>query len=66
MTRGPSSSDGAPLVVTAAFPFLPATPMMGRKASTYVPANIFVRFQHLLGRRCSFVCGIDMHSIAGR
>jgi len=53
----------APLVVTAAFPFVPADLNMAHMASTYVPADIYTRIQKMLGRKCVFISGIDVHSI---
>ena len=52
-----------PLVLTAAFPFVPAELTLANLASTYLPADVCRRILTMLGRRCALVCGTDVHSI---
>jgi methionyl-tRNA synthetase len=59
-----SASGNSPLIVTSAFPFAPAEINLAHVASTYLPADIYCRYQRTLGRDSRHVCGTDVHSVA--
>ena len=52
------------IIVTAAYPFIPARLNMAHMASTYVPADVYARFIKLLGYNCQFVSATDIHGIS--
>ncbi len=52
------------LLVTAALPYSTGRPHVGHIAGAYLPADIYVRFQRLLGRDVRFICGSDDHGVA--
>lgn len=52
------------LLVTAALPYSNGRPHVGHIAGAYLPADIYVRYQRLLGREVLFVCGSDDHGVA--
>ncbi|MFH0847936.1 MAG: methionine--tRNA ligase [archaeon] len=57
---GGGSSDGPEkLVVTCALPYADGDIHIGGVTSTYLPADIFVRYQRLLGSSVVFVCASD-------
>ncbi|RLF15085.1 MAG: methionine--tRNA ligase, partial [Thermoprotei archaeon] len=49
------------LVVTAALPYANGDLHVGHAISTYIPADIYVRFKRLKGYDVVFVCGSDDH-----
>ncbi len=50
--------------VTAALPYANGPLHIGHIAGAYLPADIYVRFQKLLGKDVVFVCGSDEHGAA--
>ncbi len=52
------------IIVTAAYPFIPAELNMAHMASTYIPADAYSRFIKLLGYDCRFVSATDVHGIS--
>jgi methionyl-tRNA synthetase len=50
------------LVVTSAFPFVPATLTAANFASTYFPADTQVRLRRLLGDEAAHITAVDVHS----
>ena len=51
------------IMVTAAFPFVPANLNIAHFASTYVPADIYTRALNCLGEKAVLVSATDYHSI---
>jgi methionyl-tRNA synthetase len=51
-------------LVTAALPYANGPLHIGHLAGAYLPADIFVRYQRLLGSDVVFVCGSDEHGAA--
>src|SRR5690606_4031076 len=51
------------LLVTAALPYSNGRLHVGHIAGAYLPADIYVRFQRLLGRDVLFICGSDDHGV---
>ena len=37
---------------------------IGHLAGAYIPADIYVRFQRLMGKDIAFICGSDEHGAA--
>lgn len=52
-----------PQLVTAAFPFVPATLGLAHFASTYLPADLLHRTTRFLGGQSALVSATDVHSI---
>lgn len=52
------------IVVTAAYPFIPAEINMAHFASTYIPADICFRFLKEIGKNVTFVSATDVHGIS--
>ncbi|MCI5066732.1 methionine--tRNA ligase [bacterium] len=52
------------LLVTAALPYSNGRLHVGHIAGCYLPADIYVRYQRLIGREVKFVCGSDDHGVA--
>lgn len=52
------------LLVTAALPYSNGRLHVGHIAGAYLPADIYVRYQRLIGRDVRFVCGSDDHGVA--
>jgi methionyl-tRNA synthetase len=48
-------------VVTAALPYANGEQHLGHLKSTYVPADVYVRFLRMLGRPVVFLCATDEH-----
>ena len=46
-------------LITAALPYANGKPHIGHIAGAYLPADIYNRFLHLLGKESWFVCGSD-------
>ena len=51
-------------LVTAALPYANGPLHFGHLAGAYLPADIFVRHQRLMGQRVLFICGSDEHGVA--
>jgi methionyl-tRNA synthetase len=54
------------IVVTAAYPFVPADIEIYHLASTYIPADVQTRFLRALGHDVAFVSGTDVHGVQAR
>jgi methionyl-tRNA synthetase len=50
-----------PILVSVAWPYANADIHVGNLAGAYLPADIFARYQRLLGRRVLMVSGTDAH-----
>lgn len=50
-------------LVTAALPYANGPLHIGHIAGCYLPADIFVRYQRLVGRDVKFICGSDEHGV---
>ncbi|MFM1744537.1 MAG: hypothetical protein RLZZ630_474 [Bacteroidota bacterium] len=50
-------------LVTAALPYANGPLHIGHIAGCYLPADIFVRYQRLMGRDVKFICGSDEHGV---
>ncbi|MEE8107409.1 MAG: methionine--tRNA ligase, partial [Planctomycetota bacterium] len=53
-----------PTLVTAALPYANGAPHFGHMVGAYLPADIYVRFERMLGRDVLFICGSDDHGVA--
>ncbi len=51
-------------LVTAALPYANGPLHIGHLAGAYLPADVYVRYQRLMGREIVFVCGSDEHGAA--
>src|ERR1041385_1337692 len=52
------------ILVTAALPYANGPAHLGHIAGAYLPADIYCRYQRLLGRDVVFICGSDEHGAA--
>ena len=52
------------ITVTAALPYANGPKHIGHLAGAYIPSDVFVRYQRLLGRDVLYVCGSDEHGTA--
>lgn len=52
------------ITVTAALPYANGSKHIGHLAGAYIPSDIYVRYQRLMGRDVLFVCGSDEHGTA--
>jgi methionyl-tRNA synthetase len=50
-------------LITAALPYANGPLHIGHIAGCYLPADIFVRYQRLMGRDVKFICGSDEHGV---
>lgn len=50
-------------LVTAALPYANGPLHIGHIAGCYLPSDIFVRFQRLMGSDVKFICGSDEHGV---
>lgn len=50
-------------IITSAFPFVPAEINIAHLSSTYLPADVYTRYQKLFGNRCCHISATDVHSI---
>jgi methionyl-tRNA synthetase len=57
------SQDPKRYTITAALPYTNGPVHIGHLAGVYVPADIYARFQRLLGKDVAFVCGSDEHGV---
>ncbi len=55
--------DPARILVTAALPYANGPAHLGHLAGAYLPADIYVRYQRLMGRDVLFICGSDEHGV---
>ena len=53
--------DPKPLVVTSALPYSNDRPHLGHLRSTYLPADVFVRYSRRAGRDVIYICATDEH-----
>ena len=51
-------------IVTAALPYANGPLHIGHIAGAYLPSDIFVRYQKLIGNKIIFICGSDEHGAA--
>ena len=51
------------LLVTAALPYANGPLHLGHLAGAYIPADVFVRYQRLMGTELLFICGSDEHGV---
>lgn len=51
-------------LVTSALPYANGPLHIGHLAGAYLPADIYVRFQRLMGKDIAFMCGSDEHGAA--
>jgi len=52
------------ILVTSALPYANGALHLGHLAGAYLPADIYVRYQRLMGRDVVYVCGSDEHGAA--
>ncbi|MCA9582710.1 MAG: methionine--tRNA ligase, partial [Myxococcales bacterium] len=52
------------ILVTAALPYANGPAHLGHFAGCYLPADIYCRYQRLMGRDVAFICGSDEHGAA--
>jgi methionyl-tRNA synthetase len=52
------------ITVTAALPYANGPKHIGHLAGAYIPSDVYVRYQRLMGRDVLFVCGSDEHGTA--
>ncbi|MFM8917693.1 MAG: methionine--tRNA ligase, partial [Bacteroidota bacterium] len=52
-----------PILVTAALPYANGPVHIGHLAGCYIPADVFVRYQRLMGEDVKFICGSDEHGV---
>lgn len=57
-------ANASRLLVTAALPYANGPAHLGHMAGAYLPADIFCRYQRLMGRDVLFICGSDEHGVA--
>lgn len=53
-----------PLLVTSALPYANGPIHFGHIAGAYLPADIYVRYQRLLGTDVVYICGTDEHGVS--
>jgi methionyl-tRNA synthetase len=51
--------DGDNIIITAALPYANGEIHLGHIASTYLPADIFARYNRRIGKQVSYICGTD-------
>jgi methionyl-tRNA synthetase len=51
--------DGDNIIITAALPYANGEIHIGHIASTYLPADIFARYNRRIGKQVSYICGTD-------
>jgi len=52
------------ITITAALPYTNGPIHIGHLAGVYVPADIYARYQRLMGNDVAFICGSDEHGVA--
>jgi methionyl-tRNA synthetase len=58
-----SDKHYARILVTAALPYANGPAHLGHIAGAYLPADIYCRYQRLMGRDVVFICGSDEHGV---
>jgi len=58
------ANNPARYTITAALPYTNGPIHIGHLAGVYVPADIYARYQRLIGKDVAFVCGSDEHGVA--
>jgi len=53
----------AKTLITAALPYANGPVHIGHLAGVYIPADIYARFQRLMGEEVLFICGSDEHGV---
>jgi methionyl-tRNA synthetase len=51
------------LLITAALPYANGPLHIGHLAGAYLPADIFCRYQRMIGKEVVFICGSDEHGV---
>jgi len=59
-----SSKDNERYLITSALPYANGYVHLGHCAGAYLPADIYVRFLRLKGKRTLWICGSDEHGVA--
>jgi methionyl-tRNA synthetase len=59
-----TAPDPRPLMVTAALPYANGPIHFGHVAGAYLPADVYVRYQRLLGADVAYLCGTDEHGVS--
>jgi methionyl-tRNA synthetase len=59
-----SSKDNERYLITSALPYANGYIHLGHCAGAYLPADIYVRFLRLKGKRTLWICGSDEHGVA--
>ena len=57
-------SDKKSILITSALPYANGALHLGHLAGAYLPADIFARYQRLIGKDVAFVCGSDENGAA--
>lgn len=57
----PARVFGLKILVTAALPYANGPLHLGHIRSTYLPADIYSRYQRLAGNECLYICATDEH-----
>lgn len=50
-------------MVTSALPYANGPIHLGHIAGAYLPADVYVRFQRLIGNDAVYICGTDEHGV---
>ncbi|MEM6961898.1 MAG: methionine--tRNA ligase, partial [Myxococcota bacterium] len=58
-----SSSEPSRILVTSALPYANGPLHIGHLAGAYLPADMYCRFQRLMGRDVVYICGSDEHGV---
>jgi methionyl-tRNA synthetase len=58
-----SSTNPKRITITAALPYTNGPVHIGHLAGVYVPADIYARYQRMVGKDVLFVCGSDEHGV---
>ena len=58
-----NSTDPKRITITAALPYTNGPVHIGHLAGVYVPADIYARYQRMVGKDVLFVCGSDEHGV---
>ncbi|RKY19929.1 MAG: methionine--tRNA ligase [Planctomycetota bacterium] len=64
MPTSPHSPDLRPLMITSALPYANGPIHFGHIAGAYLPADVYARFQRMLGADVAFICGTDEHGVS--
>ena len=59
-----AAPDPRPLMVTSALPYANGPIHFGHVAGAYLPADVYVRYQRLLGADVAYLCGTDEHGVS--